>query len=108
MRARAFTAIGDGIVPRVVNGERRVYTMRDPANHKYDDVVVAIADKTRKPLDVVDNAVFMTRRDVFAETGATVSNDELQRVYPWAIAGGDARMELAVEREAVFVKHDNG
>lgn len=108
MRALAFTALGDGIVPRVVDGERRVFAMRDSANHEYEDVVVAIADKTRKPLDVVDNAVFMTRRDVFAKTGALVSDDELLRVYPWAIAGGDARMELAVEREAVFLKHDNG
>lgn len=108
MRARAFTALGNGVVPLVADNERRVYPMRDPANHEYDDVVVAIADKTRKPLDVVDNAVFMTRRDVFAATGATVSNDELLLVYPWAIAGGDARMELALDREAVFVKHDNG
>lgn len=108
MRARALTAFGTGVVPRIADGERRVFPERDSANHEYEPVVVAIADNTRKTLDVVDNAVFMTRRDVFATTGALVSDDELLRVYPWAIAGGDARMELAVEREAVFVKHDNG
>lgn len=98
MRAHAFTALGDGLVPPIADDERRTFVTRDHDDREYDVVVIAIADRTRKSLKEVDESVFMTRRDVFAATGAPVSDAELLRVYPWAIAGGDARLEMEAER----------